>query len=446
MKRRFASCFLFLLSLGWCQITEKEPGAPAPKVDHHQHLLSPASAALVNAPQIPRLKLPKEIAHLLDERAARWNDKSGLAQLYTEKAVAFNADTAGLLDGREAIAEYMSRRFARAFRLTPAGFATRGSTAHVSGYFTRAEGDAVRPFGYFYLGLEKGSDGRWRITREIPTFPGPTLEEPVSADALVHLLDEAGIRRAVVLSTAYFFDGRIRSALPDAHAKVRAENDWTAQQVAKFPKRLVAFCSFNPLSNYSLTELERCAESGRFRGVKLHFGVSQVDLKNSEHVEKVRSVFAAANRRRLALVVHVRADRTYGREHAQIFLEQLLPAAPDVTVQIAHLWGGEGFSQSALAAYAEGVASGGPRTKNLYFDVAEVALVAGGSEEALQECARRMRQIGLNRILYGSDAPGFGNVAPRQAWADFRARLGLTEQELGVIAENTAPYIQNGSE
>ncbi len=115
---------------------------------------------------------------------------------------------------------------------------------------------------------------------------------------------------------------------------------WTAQQVARFPDRLAAFCSFNPLAEYALAEFDRCASDSRFRGLKLHFGMSVVDLKNPEHVEKVRRVFEAANRRRLAILVHVRADPTFGREYAEILLSQLLPAAPDIPVQIAHLWGG----------------------------------------------------------------------------------------------------------
>ena len=63
----------------------------------------------------------------------------------------------------------------------------------------------------------------------------------------------------------------------------------------------------------------------------------------------MRRIFEAANSHRLAITVHVRGDRRYGREHAEIFLNQLLPAAPDTPVQIAHLWGGDGFSEGAAA-------------------------------------------------------------------------------------------------
>src|SRR6185295_362697 len=141
--------------------------------------------------------------------------------------------------------------------------------------------------------------------------------------------------------------------------------------VAQFPNRLVAFCSLNPLSDYAIKELNRCAASGKFKGLKLHFGASAVDLLNPKHVEKVRAIVAEANRLRLPLVVHVRADyNNYGAAHAHVLLDKIVSAAPDVSFTIAHLWGGEAFSDEALAVYAHAVASRDPHARNLYFDIA----------------------------------------------------------------------------
>jgi predicted TIM-barrel fold metal-dependent hydrolase len=55
--------------------------------------------------------------------------------------------------------------------------------------------------------------------------------------------------------------------------------------------------------------------------------------------------------------------------------------------------------------------------------------------------ARRIRQVGVERILYGSDAAAGDNLRPREAWAAFR-RLPLTESELVRIAGNVAPYLR----
>ena len=107
--------------------------------------------------------------------------------------------------------------------------------------------------------------------------------------------------------------------------------------------------------------------------MKLHFGNSGVDVKNPQHVEKLRRFFRAANAHRLALVAHLWiTGGSYGREHSEIFLNQLLPEAPDIPVQIAHMAGaGPGYAfDDALGVYAKALAAGDPRTKNLYFDMA----------------------------------------------------------------------------
>ena len=69
----------------------------------------------------------------------------------------------------------------------------------------------------------------------------------ISARDLVALLDSAGIKRALVLSVAYTWGKASRAPVENEYEHVKAENDWTAKQVAEYPNRLRAFCSFNPL-------------------------------------------------------------------------------------------------------------------------------------------------------------------------------------------------------
>jgi len=56
--------------------------------------------------------------------------------------------------------------------------------------------------------------------------------------------------------------------------------------------------------------------------------------------------------------------------------------------------------------------------------------------------ADRLRQIGLQRVLYGSDMAISGNPTARQGWGAFRAMLPLTEAEFKTIAANVAPYMR----
>jgi uncharacterized protein len=270
---------------------------------------------------------------------------------------------------------------------------------------------------------------------------------PLDADHLIALLDSAGIRRAVVLSVAYMY-GSPRRTVANEYAKVRAENDWTAAQAARYPDRLIAFCGFNPLKEYALEELARCAGDPRFgRGIKLHFGNSDVQLDEPAHVERLRQVFRAANEHGMAIVVHMRASisrkRPYGAAQARIFLERLLPLAADVPVQIAHLAGsGPGYddppADSAMAVLADAVVRGNRDARRLWFDVAGV-VDKGISPVHAALVARRIRQVGIERVLYGSDGAVGENLRPRQSWAAFRG-LSLSDDEIARIADNVAPY------
>ena len=283
----------------------------------------------------------------------------------------------------------------------------------------------------------------------VADLSAPGTGQVVTARDVVALLDSAGIRRALLLSVAYGY-GRPGRHFDDEYAKVRAENDWNGAQAALYPGRLRAFCSFNPLKEYALDELARCAGDPNLRrGIKLHFGNSDVQLDNPAHVEQLRRVFEAANANHMAIVVHMRASisrrRPYGAAQARVFLEQLLPLVPDIPVQVAHLAGtGPGYNDpaadSAMAVLAEAVERGDPRARQLWFDVATVAdpNISPANAALL---VRRIRQVGVGRILYGSDAAVGDNLRPRESWAAFR-RLPLTEDEFAQIARNVAPYLR----
>jgi len=410
----------------------------APDVDHHQHLLSPQGAALLNNPRTA-VDIPAGVTQVLQQHEAAWNEPARLAAIYTADAVVMNDDSEDWLRGRDEVARYIGTRFARPYQITPIAWTGDDRRVRLATYYSRGEGTERRHIGSAMIELVREGE-QWRIATEYPIFPGPPHEEPLDAQRLVAMLDAAHIKRAVLLSVGYWFDSPTRPLARSAEA-MQAENTWTAEQAARFPDRLVAFCSLNPVSNAAMETLRRCAADKRFKGLKLHFANSQVDLLNADHVRRIREVFAAANRAGLAIVAHVRNNDSYGAREAHVILEQLLPAAPDVPIQIAHLWGGAGFAPDALAVYAEAVAARRPATRRLYFDVSDAALVANTPELA-QLVADRVRQIGLDRILYGSDA-AFGNHPdPGGSWAAFRKGIPLSPEEFEKIAHNVAPYLR----
>jgi predicted TIM-barrel fold metal-dependent hydrolase len=413
--------------------------------DHHTHIWSLNASTHVTAPLLPTVELPEDLSRLLREREKGWNDKAALADLYTEDVVMLrpSAEAHGWVNGRATVVERISRTFSRAYRIAPVSYQVNGSLGYLAGYFVRGDGNAAKPFGNILLSLKKSSDGKWRIAAETLSFPGPAIPGAVTAAQLIAEMDAAGVKRAAVLSVAFWFGNAARN-VEDEYAKVRAENDWVAEQVTPYPTRLVGFCSFNPLKDYAIEELNRCSKNPSFKGLKLHVGNSGVDMLNPQHIEKLSTVFRAANEKRLPIIIHLwTSTGNYGRPHAEAFLNQVLGAAPNIPIQIAHMAAtGPGYTNDdAFEVYANAAAQNDSRMKNVYVDVAS-AVIRNTPPETLQLVAKRLRQFGIQRVLFASDrSPGFGNESPKDAWESFR-RLPLTEEEYRIIAGNAAPYLR----
>ncbi|HJQ38572.1 MAG TPA: amidohydrolase family protein [Thermoanaerobaculia bacterium] len=257
--------------------------------------------------------------------------------------------------------------------------------------------------------------------------------------ALVRELDAAGIERAVVLSVGYSFADE-RKGLTDPDRLTREENDWTSAQVTSHAKRLIGFCSANPLRPAALQELERCLALRGMRGIKLHLGNGGVSLRNPEHLARMKEVFTLAQRLRAPVLVHMRArgGANYGAEDARIFLESIVPVARDIEIVVAHFGGsGPGYPPQAdevMAVFAEA------RVPNLYFDVATIVTAESTPADGAL-VAQRIRQIGPNRILYGSDLnPPGGSIA--KGWEIFRTHVPLTDAELQRIMNNEPRFIR----
>jgi predicted TIM-barrel fold metal-dependent hydrolase len=284
-----------------------------------------------------------------------------------------------------------------------------------------------------------------------------TIQEfaPHDADELLSILDADGVSSALVLSTAYFF------AMPDLGAAdvptLKAENDWIAQEVTRHPDRLRGCCSVNPLIPGATDEVARCAKSAAFVGVKLHFANSAVDLRDRAHLAAIGEVFDTANALHLALVVHMRTRRPdYGAEDARAFIDELMPRAPAVAVQVAHGagWGGyDAGTDGALGEFASWAAAHRAPAERLFIDSSGVALprefverVLPGALDAIDlsalalrygRLAVHLRKLGLTQVLFGTDWPVF---TPTAHFETLRGAIPLGEAEFDQIAANNGPW------
>ena len=79
--------------------------------------------------------------------------------------------------------------------------------------------------------------------------------------------------------------------------------------------------------------------------------------------------------------------------------------------------------------------------KNVYFDVCGIA-IAGMWEDKAELLVTRIRQIGTNRLVYGSDAATADNKA--EGRAETMAQSAIDPEGVhGAIDSNVAPYVRN---
>ena len=280
-------------------------------------------------------------------------------------------------------------------------------------------------------------------------------------DKVVEMLDEASVDEATVFSGAYFMGSEaIISLGGDEYANTRAENDWSAQQVAEYPDRLEFFCSFNPLKDYAVAELDRCVDTLHAKGLKLHFANSGVDLLDPEHLRRLEAVFAEAERKDVPVLMHFSPPNperlAYDTEEVQNFIDYVLVEHPEVRVCFPHLAGGGSVSAAQLDAMRTIMAAydSNPSLikENVFVDISAVVMSAPAtfgdvtieppSDEQLAEAVGLMRQFGMERVLYGCDFP---LSTPEEALI-LDERFPLTIDEYNQIMNNdNSAFLQGHS-
>ncbi|WP_413670381.1 amidohydrolase family protein [Mucilaginibacter sp. Mucisp86] len=237
------------------------------------------------------------------------------------------------------------------------------------------------------------------------------------ADTIIKRLDRAKFYSAWIISNAYWF-GSPATPVENEYEEVKKQNNWIVVQAERYPDRLKAFMSVNPLKPYAIGEIERCAGSKRFTGLKLHFANSKINLFDKAQVKQLQNVFAVANKYHLLLLVHFRDGQKWdGAANTEILLKQILPFAGNTKMVIAHMagWGGyDRQTDKALSLIAAYLHSG--KTPHLYLDVSAVFPLGSDKDPVkpikgrvawapLTALKKQIEKIGTDHIVFGTDWP-----------------------------------------
>ena len=234
--------------------------------------------------------------------------------------------------------------------------------------------------------------------------------------AFLKYLDEAGVERA----------GLINYVSPDVIGFTAEVNDWAAKYVSADPQRLIAFGSVHPRYVADAgAETDRLARLG-IRALKVHPS-HQLFAPNAyrDSLPALAKVYERATAHRMPLMIHTGTSIFPGARnlYAQPMLaDDIGVDFPNLTVILAHggrpLWMNEAFFLVR-------------RHANFFMDISSIP------PKRLLEYFPRIEEI-ADKVLFGTDWPGFGVDNMRRNIEEFRALPLKAEAAKKILYDNAA--------
>jgi uncharacterized protein len=242
----------------------------------------------------------------------------------------------------------------------------------------------------------------WDLHCHLSGVPGSTPEERM--EQLIAVADRMGIERLCVYMGMKFSN----DPTPDVFQK---ENDEVLRAIGRFPDRAFGFVYLNPRHvDASLAELERCVARGPMVGVKLWVAVRC-------HADELDPILRRAAELKAVIFQHTwfKTGGNLPGESTPNDFAQLVARHPTVPIICGHTGGDWELGIRAIR-----------HLKHVYADLAGSDPVAGMTEMAV-------RELGAERVIYGSDAGGRSFAS--QLGKVYGAQLTAAEKEL-ILGEN----------
>lgn len=233
-----------------------------------------------------------------------------------------------------------------------------------------------------------------------------------TTEELIESMDRAGIDISVIVNLGWI-----------THELCVETNDYILESIARYPKRLIGFCTVQPQSlNAAIAEIERCARGGA-RGIgEMRPDMQLLDLGDDPIITPFMT---AIKQHRLIFLTH--ASEPVGHDYpgkgiiTPDILYPFITTHPDVTIVCAH-WGG-GLPFYALMPEVQ------KALQNVYFDTAASPFLYQPQIYTLVS-----QLVGADKILFGSDYP----LLPQTRLLQEINSAALTEEEKRLITGENA--------
>jgi len=233
-----------------------------------------------------------------------------------------------------------------------------------------------------------------------------------TTEELIESMDRAGIDISVIVNLGWI-----------THELCVETNDYILESIARYPKRLIGFCTVQPQSlDAAIAEIERCARGGA-RGI----GERRPDMQLLDLGDDpiITPFMEAIKQHRLIFLTHTSEPAGHDYPGKGIITPDILypfiTTHPDVTIVCAH-WGG-GLPFYALMPEVQ------KALRNVYFDTAASSFLYQPQIYALVS-----QMVGADKILFGSDYP----LLPQTRLLQEINSAALTEEEKGLITGENA--------
>jgi len=233
-----------------------------------------------------------------------------------------------------------------------------------------------------------------------------------TAEELIDSMDRAGIDVSVIVNLGWM-----------THELCAETNDYILESIARYPKRLVGFCTVQPQSlDAAIAEIERCAQNGAKGIGELRPDIQLLDLEDEAIISPLMETI---KKHRLILLTH--ASEPAGHDYpgkgiiTPDVLYPFITHYPDVTIVCAH-WGG-GLPFYALMPEVK------KALHNVYFDTAASPFLY---QPRIYSLASEL--VGADKILFGSDFP---LLPPTRLLQEIKS-AALTEEEKDLILSGNA--------